>query len=115
MRTEDARLIPGVSGGVVFRVDPTGRQAASTLAVWGEDAHTIPALTTAAERAVATGCRVVMRHAVDSRWHWAIAFPVQAEGQVVATVALALAPRPANDMLRILHELEGGSLEALAR
>jgi hypothetical protein len=116
MRTEEARPIPGVSSGVVFRVDPTGRQAASPLAVWGEDAQTIPALTTAAGRAVATGCRVVMRYAVDSRLYWAIALPVQAEGRVVATIALALAPRPANEMLRLLQQLEGeaGLFEALA-
>lgn len=111
------RRIPGISGGVVFGVGPAGRQAAPPLAVWGGDEHTIPSLATVAERAAATGRRIVMRHDVDSRRHWAIAFPVQAEGHVVATVALDLAPRPANDVLRILHHLEGGAswLEALAR
>jgi multidrug resistance efflux pump len=110
------RLIPGVGGGVIFGVDASGVQSASPLAVWGAKPRVIRSLHGAARRALAQQRRIVVQLEVDSRPLWAVAFPVQAQRIVVATVALALSLRPEHELEGALRQLEWGSgwLEALA-
>ena len=109
------RQINGVGAGAVFRVSPDGRPAAAPVAVWGS-AALVPPLAGVARRALAHRGRVVSQHGVDTRRRLAVAFPVQAQGRVVATVVLDLAPRPKPELLRALRQLEWGSgwLKALA-
>jgi RND family efflux transporter MFP subunit len=110
------RLIPGVGGGVIFGVGASGVQSASPLAVWGTKPRVLRSLHGAAQRALVQRSRLVVQYEVDSRPLWAVAFPVQAHGNVVATVALALGPRPEDELEGALRQLEWGSgwLEALA-
>ena len=110
------RLVPGVGGGAIFPVSASGVQSVSPLAVWGESPRILGSLIDAARRALAQRSRIVIRHEVDPGPRWVVAFPVQAQGQVVGTVALDLEPRPAHALQGALRQLEWGSgwLEALA-
>lgn len=110
------RLIAGVGGGVVFPVSATGVQSVSPLAVWGKSPHTLRSLIDAARRSLAERRRVVVQHEADSGRRWVVAFPVQAQGRIVATVALDLGPRAERELQGALRQLEWGSgwLEALA-
>ena len=110
------RLIADVGGGVIFRVETNGMHSGSPLAVWGSSERARRALTDVAQRAFTRRSRIVVHHDVDARRRWAVAFPVQAQGQVVGIVALDLGPRAEPDLHAALQQLEWGSgwLEALA-
>ena len=110
------RLIGDVGAGVVFGVGTGGAQLASPLAVWGDRERAVPSLTDAAKRALAGRRRIVLPQDHGGTRRWAVAFPVQAQGHVVATVALDLSPRVEQALRRGLRQLEWGSgwLEALA-
>jgi RND family efflux transporter MFP subunit len=110
------RLVAGIRGGVIFRVHTTGAQAGSPLAVWGDTECPSRSLTDAAQRAIAQRRRILIQTEVEANRRWVVAFPVEAHGHVVATVALDLAPRPEHELEGALRQLEWGSgwLEAVA-
>jgi RND family efflux transporter MFP subunit len=109
------RLVGGV-GGVAFGVGEDGSRALSPLAAWGSTRSTLRSLTEAARHALAKGERIVARHDTESGRRCAVAFPVQADGRVVAAVALDLAARPEHELRGALRQLEWGCgwLDALA-
>src|SRR5262249_44735652 len=87
-----SRLIADVAGGGAFGVKPAG-QPASPIATCGERPGVLPALTVAARQALAQRRRVIVKRAGETGQRWSVAFPVQAQGQVVGVVALDLGPR----------------------
>src|SRR5262245_23785395 len=110
------RLVAGVRGGVIVGVSPDSTPSATPLAVWGKDPRVSRALIAATRQALARRRRVLVQQETDSGRAWKVAFPVQAQGRVVAAVALDLAPRSAREFKGALRQIEWGSgwLEALA-
>jgi RND family efflux transporter MFP subunit len=110
------RLLAGVRSGVIFQISAAGAPSASPLAVWGKNPRILPPVIEATRRAVAQRRRVVIQHEVDSARAAVVAFPVQAQGRIVAAVALDLAQRTEDQLQGALRQLEWGSgwLEAMA-
>jgi RND family efflux transporter MFP subunit len=110
------RLIPSVRAGVIFPVGATGKASVAPVAFWGDAYPTSVSLAEVARRAIDERRRIVLQRTVDAVQRYEVAFPVQAQGQVVGTVALDLAPRSRHELEGALRQLEWGSgwLEALA-
>jgi RND family efflux transporter MFP subunit len=110
------RLIPSVRAGVILPVGATGKASVSPVAFWGDSYPTSVSLAEVARRAIDERRRIVLQRTVDAVQRYEVAFPVQAHGQVVGTVALDLAPRSRHELEGALRQLEWGSgwLEALA-
>lgn len=110
------RLLAGARSGVIFRVSAAGAPSVPPLAVWGRNPRISRPVIEATRRALAQRGRVVIQHEIDSARAAVIAFPVQTQGRIIATVAVDLAQRTEDQLQVSLRQLEWGSgwLEALA-
>lgn len=109
-------LIAGVDAAAVFGVNSSGVLLPAPLAVWGDADHALASLTEGSQGALGRRGRIISQCRLESSRRWIVAFPVQAQGQVVGAVALDLVPRPQEELERALRQLEWGAgwLEALA-
>jgi multidrug resistance efflux pump len=109
-------LIAGVLGGVAFSITPDDLQSVSPVAFWGNARSSLASLTRAAQQALVQKKRIVVPHDADSGRRYVVAFPVEAQSNVIGAVALDLASRPEQELHAAVRQLEWGSgwLEALA-